>query len=157
MNKNINQEIWLPVRNYEDRYLVSNTGNVKSLKHNKILKPWKSPDGHLIVYLCKNKTKVSIGIHRLVLLTFVGEPLSDFEASHLDGNEENNNLENLAWESHATNMRRRIEHNTTNKSKVLQCDIDKMKVLYTQGNSFRKIGRQFNMTHNAVANLIRKY
>ena len=35
--KEIN-EIWVPVQGYEDRYLVSNIGEIKSIKHNKVLK-----------------------------------------------------------------------------------------------------------------------
>lgn len=31
-------ETWLPIKEYETRYLISNFGEVKSIKHNKILK-----------------------------------------------------------------------------------------------------------------------
>lgn len=31
-------EVWLPIKEYETRYLISNFGEVKSIKHNKTLK-----------------------------------------------------------------------------------------------------------------------
>lgn len=31
-------EIWKPIKGYENRYLISDKGEVKSIKHNKILK-----------------------------------------------------------------------------------------------------------------------
>ena len=53
-------EVWKPIEGYEDKYLISNTGKVKSLYRNIILKPKTDKDGYKEVSLHKNgksKTK----------------------------------------------------------------------------------------------------
>ena len=44
-------------------------------------------------------------IHRLVASTFIPNPDGLSDVNHLDGNKENNSLENLEWTSHRNNMR----------------------------------------------------
>ena len=69
--ENLPNEVWRAVPNYEDRYMVSNYGRVKSLEititnltnpnvrfykqhyPEKILRPCKNNDGYLMVLLCK--------------------------------------------------------------------------------------------------------
>lgn len=51
-------------------------------------------------------------VHKLVLETFVGYRPEGLEASHLDGNKENNALSNLRWETRLQNMHRQNDHGT---------------------------------------------
>ncbi len=114
----MNNEIWLNVNNeYHDYYMVSNFGNVKKLQR-KIYKnhtgnttsvedqPEKLVRQHVysgyskVFLYCKNvstKTKC-FSVHRLVMEAF--NPIKDMEklqVNHLDGNKENNNVENVDW------------------------------------------------------------
>jgi hypothetical protein len=50
--------------------------------------------------------------HAIVLETFVGERPAGMTSSHLNGNRADNRVENLAWEAHADNMRRKVSHGT---------------------------------------------
>jgi len=102
------EEIWKRIKDFED-YEVSNQGRVKSFKkwngtNVRILKPRKNSRGYLYVILCKNRKRYTKKIHRLVLETFKPiENLNKLECNHIDGNKENNYIENLEWVTKSEN------------------------------------------------------
>lgn len=101
------EEIWKDIEGYKGLYQISNTGNVKSLErkihgkkcHRKlketILKPIKTNRGYLRVKLCKENKVSKVRVHRLVAEAFIKKP--ELEVNHIDGNKENNSVENLEW------------------------------------------------------------
>ena len=97
------KEIWKKIKNYDD-YEISNLGNVKSLKSNKILKPSKSSSGYLQVTLCKNGKTKNFFIHRLVANEFIDKENYKFEVNHKDENKLNNKADNLEWCDRKYNM-----------------------------------------------------
>lgn len=58
-------EIWKNIEGYEGYYQVSNEGRVKSLRRNKILKPYTNRGYEYVVFSVDNKRK-TIRVHRLV-------------------------------------------------------------------------------------------
>lgn len=101
------EEIWKDIKGYEGLYQVSNLGRVKSLNYNKtgkekILRPVSTPDGYLKVNLYSSKCCTK-RIHRLVAETFIEIP--ELEVNHLNGNKEDNSIENLEWCTHPENER----------------------------------------------------
>lgn len=96
-------------------YQVSNLGNVKSLKTNKILKKMLSEYYHVALY--KNKTKKHIKIHRLVAQAFLPNPNNYDCINHIDENKLNNNVENLEWCSKKYNCNYGIRNEKMSKSK----------------------------------------
>lgn len=106
------QEVWKDIKGYEGLYQVSNLGRVKSLpkyyKNNylsqeKILKPHKRKDGYLIVDLYKNRIRKPFRVHKLVMINFIGES-EKLDINHIDGNKENNNINNLEYCTRKENM-----------------------------------------------------
>lgn len=104
-------EIWKPINGFEDRYLISNLGNVKSLHNNKkrrdkILKPTLSGKKYLAVELIINRERKCITIHRLVALAFIpnDDPVNKSQVNHIDGNKLNNRWDNLEWSTMAENL-----------------------------------------------------
>lgn len=95
------EEIWKDVKDYEKHYQVSNLGNVRSIKNNKIilLKPYKNTkrSGYLEVYLRLPGSKKTFKVHRLVAQAFIENPNSLPQINHIDENKENNNVSNLEW------------------------------------------------------------
>ena len=120
-----NEEIWKDVKGYEGRYMVSNKGNVLSLKyHNsnteKQLVKNRNNTGYLNVSLCKDGVIDFIGVHRLVALHFIpnDNPEVKTQVNHIDTNRENNCVENLEWISPSDNLKqssRVFKVNTTRK------------------------------------------
>lgn len=108
------EEIWKDITGYEGYYQVSNLGRVRSLKRSwavtnqynvlfrsctkeKIIKPILFNTGYLYVSLSKNNIKKNIAIHRLVAEAFIPN-FDDFPmVNHIDGNKQNNNVNNLEW------------------------------------------------------------
>ena len=92
------KEVWKGIKGYEESYLVSNFGNVRSLNYRntgiaKNLTPKENNSGRLWVEL-KGKPFL---IHRLVAIAFIENSDNKPEINHIDGNPKNNNIRNLEW------------------------------------------------------------
>ena len=98
------QEIWKDIIGYEGLYQISNYGNVKSIKRDKILKPQVNGRGYLSVGLSKNGKHKTFRLNRLVMITFVGYEEGKDQVNHIDGDKTNNRLDNLEWCTQSENM-----------------------------------------------------
>ncbi|QKF94352.1 HNH endonuclease with NUMOD4 motif and intron encoded nuclease repeat [Fadolivirus algeromassiliense] len=88
-----------------ENYEISSDGFIKSLVTNRILKPFKAPNGYLRVCLKKNKKSVNYFIHRLVAITFLYESYKPhLQVNHKDKNKSNNYYMNLEWISSKENI-----------------------------------------------------
>lgn len=90
------EEVW---KNIDDRYSISNFGNVKSNYANKerMLKPYKNHDGYLMIDLRSPGKRKSISVHRLVAQAFIPNPDNLPEVNHKDEDKTNNCVDNLEW------------------------------------------------------------
>lgn len=105
MNTEMPEEIWKPIKGYENGYLISNYGRVKSLDAHyrshfpKIMKPWQGNKKYLYITLNNGKNKKTFAIHRLVLDTFVEENPGGKQCAHYDGNPQTRNWFSAEWKS----------------------------------------------------------
>ena len=111
-------EVWKNIKGYEG-YQVSNEGRIrtfnkttKTCRHgvrhweNRILKQKTAQDKAMRVELWKDGKHKTVLVHRIVALTFLGEPPEpNMTVNHKDGNRKNNHIENLEWLSLADNIR----------------------------------------------------
>ena len=109
-------EIWKPIENYENYYLVSNLGKVKSLdritkngsgyflRKGKLLKNNINNMGYCYLYLKKDNISKKFYLHRLVAQAFIPNPENKKEVNHIDCDPLNNAVSNLEWVSHKENM-----------------------------------------------------
>ena len=88
-------EEWQEIINFPN-YSVSNFGNVKNNKKNKLMKI-NVKGGYCHISLKNETSKKSFKIHRLVALAFIPNPENKHTVNHKDKNKCNNNLENLEW------------------------------------------------------------
>ena len=103
-DQDLPNEKWIPVY-CEPRCEVSNKGRVRNVITQKIYKNYKNPDGYLTVKLYSTNYRV----HRLVKISF--DPIEDpdkMTIDHLDGNRNNNTLENLEYASSVENTRQML-------------------------------------------------
>jgi hypothetical protein len=115
------QEVWRPVPGLEG-YAVSTYGRVRRLARDKPtrlpqleLKQRRIPSGYLAVDLGPRGARRTCYIHNLVLLAFVGPRPDGHQGCHNDGDKDNNQLENLRWDTPAGNNADKVDHNTHNR------------------------------------------
>lgn len=101
------EEVWKDIEGFKGKYQISNLGRVKSLNYAKsgkegFIKPIKNKDGYLIVKLYSDKCYTKL-VHRLVAENFIDIP--KLEVNHLNGNKEDNSINNLEWCTHPENER----------------------------------------------------
>lgn len=98
---------WLPVVGYENLYLVSNDGQVKSAINGKVLKLVDS-HGYRFANLSKGGKTRSVAVHRLVCTAFNGLPKDEnMQVDHLNMVRSDNRPENLEWVTPKENQQRK--------------------------------------------------
>ncbi|GEM_PF-6952662 len=89
-------EQWKPVQGLKDKYEVSNTGKVRSLITNKILKTY-SNNGRRVVSLSTDGKSKNKMVHHLVAGAFIPNPHNCKYVKHKDHDWTNNHVDNLYW------------------------------------------------------------
>ena len=93
-------EIWKNVPEFNGIYQISNLGRLKSfkeIKSGRILSNINRQGGYLSVVLQYKGFIRYTRIHRLVAETFISNPDNKPEVNHIDGNKQNNCVDNLEW------------------------------------------------------------
>ena len=104
-------EAWRKIQGY-DNYSVSDHGRVRNDRTGRVLKLQQGQTGRFKAWLCRGGLVKGHFVHRLVLAAFVGECPSGMECCHNDGDETNNHVSNLRWDTHQSNMADKLEHGT---------------------------------------------
>ena len=143
------ERVWLPVAGYEDRYEVSNLGEVKSIRANKILAGEPTKDGYIRVKLWDGSKYKSRMVHCLVAETFLPIPDNErqYEVDHIDNNVTHNSVDNLQWLTHEQNLKRSFDLGHQNKPKRIVYQYDKSNNLIASYESVNEAFRQTNIRH----------
>lgn len=94
--------IWKDIPDFP-QYQINNIGQIRSFKNSKegkllALSPTSDSDPRLKVKLSKDNKRYSFSVHRLMMKIFCPvENMEKLEVNHIDGNPQNNILENLEW------------------------------------------------------------
>lgn len=103
-------EVWKDIEEFNGTYQVSNYGRVRSKERKINTRTYPSVimsqcignNSNVQVRLRNGKSQVKRSVAKLVLLAFVGKPPAYCRQSrHLDGNPNNNRLDNLEWDTNA--------------------------------------------------------
>jgi hypothetical protein len=118
----MDKENWKPISGFEGLYEISDQGNLKSLRRNRLMRPSVVNDvGHLQARLSKMGTVRYAYVHRLVLEAFVGQCPPGMQCRHLNGDPSDNRLENLRWGTPSEDNYDRIRHGTHQHSSKTHC------------------------------------
>ena len=146
------EEIWKDIAGYENLYQVSNLGNVKTVKQNKILKQHISVHGYLRCRMRKNNKTKKFVVHRLVAKAFIPNPENKPCVDHIDTNKQNNNVKNLRWVTYSENMKNPITIKAMNKYKYKKVRCLENGEIF---NSIREASKKIGATLGALSAALR--
>lgn len=107
-------EIWKDIKGFEGYYQISNRGRLKSfnqLKEGRILSNKNQFGWYLTVNLVSANERVTTRIHRLVAQHFIPNPEGKRYVNHLNGDKQDNRVENLEWCTCRENIMHAIKMN----------------------------------------------
>jgi len=154
-------EVWKPII-CNPSYFASNMGRIVSAKKPipQLLSLNNLRSGYRSITMFQNKKTTSYLVHRLILETFKGSCPDGMEASHKDGNRLNNRLDNLTWESHRSNMDRKLSHETILRgednpmSKLKDSDVRFIKRILKEGTIRQsKIAAIFDVSDHTISEI----
>lgn len=96
--ENNTQEIWKNVKGTNGMYQISNFGNLKSVRFDRLLRPGTVGDGYKQARFTINGRLYQEYVHRLVALHFLDydpNDLPNLRVNHKDLNKINNHIDNL--------------------------------------------------------------
>ena len=120
--------------NFYKNYNVDSNGRIYNNITKKILKTWKDNKGYEVIRLSRKYFK----IHRLVAKAFIPNPNNLPQVNHIDGNKQNNNVENLEWCTQSYNirhadligLRKMPKGENASNAKLTQKDVDYIRTNY---------------------------
>lgn len=180
---------FLPIKNFEGLYEVSDTGIIRSVDRKvlgsdgteyffkgKTLTVCSHKDiEYFVANLWKNNKQHTFYIHRLVAEAFIPNSCNKPEVNHIDGNKQNNSVNNLEWctrkenAKHAVKTGLKIYTNRLTKEEFLVCLQDVLagesysslstRVPYKVpflSTKIREIAKEHNLEHLLDAELLRQ-
>ena len=143
-------------------YFIDKEGNVYSKrKFNLLTKLKQCKTGH------KGYVKIRINkkdyfVHRLVAIAYLNNPQKKDTVNHIDGNKQNNHVNNLEWCTRSENCKHAYDTGlhkpyTGIKDKGNNKFAQEWDELVKKGISFRKIGTLYNVSHHTISRTINKF
>lgn len=161
-------EEWLPVKDWEGQYEVSNLGRVKVLAHSvrhwcgrdipkpeRIITLTRHSAGYRIVAL---RTGKKFYVHRLVLAAFAGPPpKGSCDINHINGDKADNRLENLEYCDRHHNIHHAIRTGLMDNAcenngmaKLTSEQVDEARAMYRRGATQPEIAKRLGVTPSAI-------
>jgi hypothetical protein len=148
------------IEGYNGDYFISNFGNVKSLKYNKVkyLTPTLNQRGYLYVKLSKDNKKTFFLIHKLVAEYFINNPNNKPIPNHKDGDKINNHYLNLEWSTYSENIKHAYDMGLNyvseeNRQKTIQRNKTRVKEVYQMDKQNHNIIKKWDSIIQAANEL----
>lgn len=162
------KEVWRDILGYENKYQVSNYGNIKSLnflhtKKPKIMKVNYFRTGYAYVELHKNGISKKHSIHRLVAIAFIDKDKERPFTNHKNGIKSDNNVENLEWCNRSENQLHAFRNglqetprgSKNGTSYLTEKQIVEIRTLYRNGGiTQQKLAVMFKTSQMNISNII---
>lgn len=144
------QEIWKQIPIGSGLYLASTFGRIKNVRTGKITLGRR---GTYYTYHIKGASG-SVGVHRLVALTFLGSCPRGAVVNHKDLNKLNNHLSNLEYVSKKRNAQHAADHYSGITDEAIQNRLEGVVELRSAGWSYEDISLQFGIPFGQVRSIV---
>ena len=149
--------MFVPLKAYEDRYEVSSSGVIRNLKTKRPIKQHIDKDGYLVVFPFNGIKTTTLGVHRAIALSFIENLENKPTVNHLDGDKQNNRLDNLEWATHKEQSNHSIFTlgNSIEEKGHTYITIDTEKVLHLleQGISQDNVAKEMDISQATVSRI----
>ena len=154
-------EIWKTIP-FATEYEVSNMGSVRRTvarercQSGKIIKTTLAGarrSYEYVGFVHNDGKRRSMGMHRVMLLTFVGPCPSGHEGAHIDGNSLRNRLGNLEWKTPKANSADRAIHGTQTRGTKYglgKLTENAVRVIRAAKGTQSEIGQDFGISQSMV-------
>lgn len=166
------KEIWKDIPGIPN-YQASNFGRIKRLRHTRTYKKYSCTFKEKLLkltitafgYLHVNIHSRCYLVHRLVLLAFVGPVPKGLVTNHIDGNKQNNKIENLEITTYTENhlhafrlgLRKPLQGEKAGNVKITDKQVKEIRRLYAGGQYYQKeLAKKFKVSQQLVSRVIRK-
>lgn len=170
------KKVWKEIEEYKGRYLISNYGEVKSVKRivgqsrgltrivpEKMISFWRNHAGYVMVSLHKN-AKRSYALAILVAKHFVPNPENKPEVNHKFGNKEDNRAWMLEWNTRQENhdhmlnvLKKGVNGERHKMSKLTESDVIRIINMHETGDyTYAGIGTLFNMEDTQIRRIVKR-
>lgn len=147
---------WIAVPGH-DGYFASADGKILSTKKKtpSVMKPIKSKDGHLYVFMYDGGKPKKVWLHRAILSAFSGAEQKHLECRHLDDDPANNHINNLEWGTrlqNAADKRRNGGIPSGERSgthKLTASEVLEIRKEYGKSSS-RQLGKKYGVSHTEI-------
>lgn len=165
------KEIWKGLiyggEDYSEWIEISNLGRVRNPKTRTIRKQNLLRTGYYFVSFSmgSRKKKKTFRVHKGLAETFIPNPENKPQVNHIDGNKQNNSLENLEWVTNRENIKHAyklgladpLTWNRRNNAKLTDEEvrfIRKNYIPYDKKHGTHGLGRKFNMHPETIRQLL---
>ncbi|WP_311431800.1 HNH endonuclease [Facklamia hominis] len=154
----MDKEIWKPILGYENRYKISNNGNIVNA-NGRPLKQFNDKDGYKLTSLYKDGKSKSFRVHKLVYEAFNGRVPSGKEINHLNFNRGDNRLVNLDLLSRKDNVvfsrGNMIAARNSRNSKVTVDEVNEIRNLYASDKYTQaELAKKFGLKKSAISSIV---
>jgi len=154
-------ENWVPIRGFENRYLISDLGRIRSLPkkfcpRDRFLKLSLNMRGYYVLGLWNGYYLSTCLVSRLVAIHFIPNPLNLPEVNHKDGIKTNNKKSNLEWMTRRENLEHAVKTGLY-KTKVPISEIPILLEKFNSGSSTRgELAKEYGLSIGHVCRIIKR-
>lgn len=142
--------IYKEVPNTNGRYYATNDGRIWDNERQIFIAQQKNKRGWMRCHIWKNGKRITTGVHRIIMAAFYGE--SELTVNHIDGNKENNNIENLEYMTVAEQNKHRSYILKAGNRVSIRC-LENGKTYETEKEACDDLGLDYGNNHiSAVIN-----